>query len=340
VDDAQRLQQISWNAAVYGLTIHTGLFFNATSASMITNDICRHVEHGRWWTILGWVNSGSSGSSSVVYGGRRTFNDVPCDEWHTESAHVNRSMCVAVDGSELPLTVTLFNKRTQKAQIMEFATLERREPPHSELTLPHSCTVAPELCPARGNGVDQLDAFIFHPREHYNISDQDVADARGDVFFTCFDVLSGGTAADSYAVISWYALELDNRYTVYSMCNGYSPPVCLGPAANGANVGREAALAASNDGRGGQCSANDDVGNWYALPAQGLCLPGDTLGVTCHWRSLKRVKTIESKCLMETQQLLQVCKTMRPPFTKGLEIWRRAFASDVIADGGCPPVQP
>jgi hypothetical protein len=55
---------------------------------------------------------------------------------------------------------------------------------------------------------------------------------------------------------------------------------------------------------GGQCSADDnvDIGNWYSLPTLGKCTnPSDVIGVDCHWRVKKRVKTVQIDCVFKEQ---------------------------------------
>ncbi len=54
----------------------------------------------------------------------------------------------------------------------------------------------------------------------------------------------------------------------------------------------------------GQCSDNSDVGTWFSLPAFGKCATADQpfdMNKNCTWRINQRVKTIDSKCLLEVQ---------------------------------------
>ena len=46
----------------------------------------------------------------------------------------------------------------------------------------------------------KLEQYIFHPRQYYNISNQDAGDIVGDTYFVCEDVLLNNTAKDHYEV--------------------------------------------------------------------------------------------------------------------------------------------
>ena len=73
----------------------------------------------------------------------------------------------------------------------------------------------------------------------------------------------------------------------------------------------------------------------------------------CSWRPIKKLKTIDLKCLTSTLGMVHTCQAdlasahaqgVQPfPFTKwiynrSLPIFEGAFASDEPAKGGCPPL--
>lgn len=54
----------------------------------------------------------------------------------------------------------------------------------------------------------------------YSLANQNTADWLGDAVFTCMDVLSNHTTNDQYSIISYFEVEVDTRFGVYSQCNG------------------------------------------------------------------------------------------------------------------------
>merc|ERR1711957_975742 len=77
----------------------------------------------------------------------------------------------------------------------------------------------------------------------------------------------------------------------------------------GDHVGRESAMGLGKGALQGQCSPNEDVGNWYSIPAAGECAPGDSIGTKgCTWGPAKRLRTIAASCLVD-RGLLDSCQT-------------------------------
>lgn len=123
-------------------------------------------------------------------------------------------------------------------------------------------------------------------------------------------------------------------------------------------VGREAAFGVTADA--GQCSDNSQYGSWFSLPTAGQCQdPNQPMSIAgnCTWRIIvrrlrsdsklfstlflpqERVKTIDGKCLLQTQGMLASClKETKLPVTNTLKIFSQAFASSDPNQGGCPDV--
>ena len=100
-------------------------------------------------------------------------------------------------------------------------------------------------------------------------------------------------------------------------------------------MGREAAFGLSLDANG-QCTNNSATGSWFSLPQLGECAsPFDVVGRDCTWRADKLIKTINASCLLTTQHFLSFCDSSMP-LTAAADALTVAFASDVLADGGCP----
>jgi len=201
----------------------------------------------------------------------------------------------------------------------------------TDYTSPKPC--APPADPTPVN----LTMYIFHPKDAFNISGQDLGDATGDTFFVCVDAITNFASGidHKYAWISEYNVQILPRYGQYQNCNDY-PPKCLG--AENFFVGHEAAQTLGVP-IGGQCVSNPYVGEWWSLPVGGKCgggaVPGDG---SCTW-SATRVKTIDSPCLFDTLGFVNAClKDGRAPFPDASKLLVKAFVDDA-AQGGCPALQ-
>ena len=234
---------------------------------------------------------------------------------------------VAYPGAPKQFGVSMFNFAADITTTIDpsiFAKLNKTEAFH------------PPTCPAPAVTNEIVDMYIFHPKDIYNISGQNTADAVGDTAFVCIDTLQGHTQADNYSVVSWYQVEMYPMYGQYQFCNGYAPSSCVGDEP--LFVGREAAYGITLTDNAGQCSENPLTGTWYNLPATGECM-GDAIpdGVTCAWKVHKLVKTVEGSCIVDTHSMLDVCKAEQHlPFPKSAEIFKKAFTEDDVAKGGCP----
>ena len=133
--------------------------------------------------------------------------------------------------------------------------------------------ITPPLCPLPPSGqipkAKEQTIYIFHPKEEFNISQQDNGDVDGDVFFVCEDLLTNSSKAqgEDYQWITQWTLDLVPRWGQYQNCNNYGPTNnCLGNEHFW--VGHEAALGLGQP-NGGQCVENPLVGEWFSLPLGG-----------------------------------------------------------------------
>lgn len=197
----------------------------------------------------------------------------------------------------------------------------------------------PPVCDPVPAQTKTVAAYIFHPKNEFNISQQDIGDVVGDVFFTCTDVMSGQPQSvdHEYAWITWYELEVLPRWGQYLNCNGYNPSVCYG--AESFYVGHEAAQGLGLPA-GGQCEENPLTGEWWSLPLGGKCGDSQTPSEgVCSWKA-SRIKTIDGECLFKRDGK-EVFKTAcvvdrRAPFAGAQKLFLAAFASEDPAQGGCP----
>ena len=59
----------------------------------------------------------------------------------------------------------------------------------------------------------------------------------------------------------------------------------------------------------------------------------------CSWQAA-RVKTINGSCLFDVHNFNETCAAdARAPFPTASVAFRKAFASDDVAEGGCPPLR-
>ena len=200
--------------------------------------------------------------------------------------------------------------------------------------------ITPPLCPLPPSGqipkAKEQTIYIFHPKEEFNISQQDNGDVDGDVFFVCEDLLTNSSKAqgEDYQWITQWTLDLVPRWGQYQNCNNYGPANnCLGNEHFW--VGHEAALGLGQP-NGGQCVDNPLVGEWFSLPLGGKCPAGKAPdGKACTW-SPKRVKTLDAQCMLKHGYIDACKKDGRAPFAAAKKIFLEAFASDDPAKGGCP----
>eukprot|EP00730_Choanoeca_flexa_P007087 TRINITY_DN12279_c0_g1_i1.p1 TRINITY_DN12279_c0_g1~~TRINITY_DN12279_c0_g1_i1.p1 ORF type:complete len:415 (+),score=82.12 TRINITY_DN12279_c0_g1_i1:770-2014(+) len=296
------------------------------------NSICRPVD-GAFYDFFGWVQYASSAGTAVV-------NNRPCQLWQFNTSHDALSVCVDADLRPVQYTLTL--DHFPYSQTFDFGPDF-----HSVTSINASVFVPAEDClhPAPTcqdrsiNTTTSLLAYVFHPNTTTgDIANQDVADELGDVVFICGDVLTNNTGNDHYSWVTLYNLTVVDNWAQYQQCNDY-PGTCLGYG--GPGVGREASYGVHPNA--GQCTPNDDVGNWYSLPKQGMCQRGQTMGLdyNCTWYIQRRIKTIDARCLLDTQGMQASCvKEGQVPFVSTRAILRKAFASEDVVNGGCPELVP
>ena len=70
-----------------------------------------------------------------------------------------------------------------------------------------------------------LTGYIFHPRDVFEIANQDVGDAQGDVTFVCEDVLKNGLPSNAsgngtYQIITQWTIEHMSSFGQYQNCIG------------------------------------------------------------------------------------------------------------------------
>lgn len=310
-----------------------------TSYYLSLNDRCQPIEDAMFGDLFSWTKV-------AAYEGQKTlgpkYRNRTCDQWGFNASSVNLTLCTQ-DNTPVLLVLTQPDP-TESFSIYFDTDFFAGTPPASLFVPPPNCYVPDPPCD--GGASTQLDAFIFHPEHVFDINNENVADLLGDVVFICSDSLSNHSLIDQFQWVSRYNLQVWSGWGQYAECNRPSPKdpgTCIG--LEKFLVGREAAFGMKE--KCGQCADNSDVGSWYSLPTAGMCNstsqplgPNATLG-QCTWRILEKKKTIDGKCLLQANNMLQVClQEAAYPFAKSAAIMMAAFESTDPSQGGCPPVGP
>merc|ERR1712176_125016 len=204
----------------------------------------------------------------------------------------------------------------------------------SKFEVPAACQEEPKTCGSPL--VEKKHIFVAHPEHNYNISGQDVADAKGDAVFLCTDKMMWSIG--DYKLLSVFELNVVGTYSQYT---NFPPPGNRGFGGDGFHVGRQSPLGIGR--HGGQCDDDADLwaqlGTWYSLPRGGQCTSDDhQLGINCTWRIERRLNTIEMDCLFHQQAFLEKCSKAEAPFVDVTETLLKALASPDVSHGGCPSV--
>jgi len=302
------------------------------------NDRCQPLDNGTFGDYFSWV-------AVAKYMGQKTlgprFQNRTCDVWqYISGSLINLTLCAQ---GNLPVTLTIIqHDSTQSFAIYFEKDFFPGTPAASLFVPPESCLIPDPLCD--GGAVSELDAFIFHPANMFDLYNENVADLLGDTVFICADSISNHSQVDQFQWVSRYTLQVWSGWGQYAECNRPTPNetgTCIGTEKF--SVGRESAFGVKE--KCGQCTDNSDVGSWYALPTAGMCNsttqtlgPNVTLG-HCSWRMLNKTKTIDGKCLLKTNDMLGVCiKEGNYPFTQSSALLLQAFESSDPSKGGCPSI--
>jgi len=264
------------------------------------------------------------------YSGKSEVSGVACDLWtvtipKTAIFQGNATLCVAGD-KPLQLQTPI-----QRLTFHDFSS----EVDRSKLVVPDACKSIPAPC---GDGaISTMPVYVAHPRANYNISGQDVADAKGEAVFLCGDKLMWQTGG--YNLISVFELSYVRKFSQYT---NYPPPGGKGFGGDQFHIGRETPLSVGK--HWGQC--DDDahwhgrIGQWMSLPPAGQCIGSrQKLGEDCTWRISRRVVTIELSCLVDERSLGEQCIGAVAPFEQVQAKLQAALDFEDASKGGCPRVR-
>lgn len=297
---------------------------NAT-IHVVTNGQCMNLtgvyaEAG--FSIWSWLAVAKKTGQDVVQG-------KTCDIWSFTPPPPNEksSLSACLHGDE-PVYFL------QATTMIRFANFKRTLDT-SKLQLPLACQTVRKPCGS--NKIVKETIYVAHPLENYNISGQDVADAKGDAVFLCTDKVMW--TIGNYKLLSAFELSVVDSFSQYT---NYPPPGNVGFGGDGYHIGRQTPLGVGK--HGGQCDEDSDLwkqlGIWYSLPPGGQCVSNDhQLGVNCSWRIERRANTIEMDCLLNRRKLVEKCGKATAPFDDVTEVLLKAIASEDADQGGCPSVK-
>jgi hypothetical protein len=333
----QRLNQTINSPWFGGYSLNTSAILLNTSAHNFINGRCAEINGTVFGDPFGWLVLAKF-SGTVTLGPE--YHSRTCNFWNFSVPTENVSLALCLESNDtIPVLWTI-----EEQGLLEFLYFYQDfspiQPPAEDFILPKNCFEKAPLC--AGGAVVEVDSFVFHPQNQFDLINEDVADLLGDTVFICVDF--NNTGFDHYAWVSRYTLQMWSGWGEYALCNRPSPNetgVCVGKETF--SVGREAAYGIKD--QCGQCTNNDDVGNWYSLPTAGLCnsdsqpLGPDASKGQCSWRVLKRLKTIDGVCLLKTNGMASSCsQEFDYPFAQSRAILLQSFESDDPSQGGCPPI--
>lgn len=321
---AGRIPKFGPNASLNSSSLASGSGINATTYS-VTNGQCMHMSgayaQGGFTGLFGWLKMANKTGEDTVEG-------KTCDKWSYKLPPPNDkyALTACLHGDE-PL---YFMRATT---VMYFEDFHRYADPN-QFQVPSACAKTPQPCGS--NRIEKKTIYVAHPDANYNISGQDIADAKGDAVFLCTDKMMW-TIGD-YKLLSAFELSVLDAYSQYT---NFPPPGNRGFGGDGYHVGRETPIGLGR--HGGQCEDDADLwkslGVWYSLPRGGQCINDEyQLGVNCTWRIERRVNTITMDCLFHQQAFLEKCNKTAAPFDDVTEALLKSLASEDIAKGGCPSV--
>jgi len=333
----RRLNQTINSPWFGGYWLNTSAILLADSGHNIINGRCAEINGSVFADPFVWL-AVAKYEGTVTLGPQ--YDSRTCSWWNFSVPAANISLALCMEKNDtIPVLWTI-----EVSEMVELVYFNRdfvaTTPPAADFVLPKGCFQKEPLCD--GGAVVELDAFVFHPKNQFDLINEDVADLLGDTVFICVD--ANNTALDHYAWVSRYTLQVWSGWGEYALCNRPSPNqtgVCVGKETF--SVGREAAYGIMPEC--GQCTNNSQVGNWYSLPTAGLCSsdtqplgPDPTKG-QCSWRVVKKIKTIDGVCLLKTNGMLNACsKNFDYPFAESRAILLQSFESDDPSQGGCPPI--
>mmetsp|Transcript_50039 Transcript_50039/g.126119 ORF Transcript_50039/g.126119 Transcript_50039/m.126119 type:complete len:436 (-) Transcript_50039:265-1572(-) len=263
----------------------------------------------------------------------------PCEIWSLgmPSAGFSVSACMGSDGVPRQMNVTT-GVAYKAAGSQNYTFSNPRIGPLGDEVFANSeaCAHRFPMPPCPSGEEVSLTLYRTHSsREPRTLENRNLGGAMGDMAFFC-DI--GGI--DETQLVTKWAVRANSSWGQYGYClfaNGTN--VCYGNTDK--HVGRESALGLGEGAVQGQCSANHDVGSWYAFPAEGHCPDGASIGTGgCTWIATP-IRTVSAGCILKDRGLAEACSRDRghAPMTNSTSIFEAALDSADPSKGGCPDAE-
>lgn len=293
-----------------------------------------------YFDLFSWTQDAMQNGKTKVIGGES------CEIWELDAQFFGNDMhfsaCIAADSVPRELMQTMHSGHVRYS----FSNVRLGHMNDQIFKISEACNNYPNK-PCESDIISTLHVYrVFGPLEPMRLENRNAGDILGDLSFMC---TQGSSNSYRSKFITKWSVRVSNAWGQYSLCNyNGRGNVCSGVASQLHRVGRRASqLAGSAGGQGdfgGQCTPNIDVGSQYSFPEEGRCSPGKepTPGGECVWGSVKPIRTVTAKCLMEDRGLMDVCSREfgHAPFSESAKIFDDAFASEDPAKGGCPDASP
>jgi len=279
------------------------------------NNQCR--PGGKFGDLFAWVQYSN-------YLGERMIEKKLCQIWNLVYKNVN--LTVFANGT-LPVVFQETVQEPNDTIIINFMfeNFTAGNIPANIFDVPASCSGHGIVC--KGTGLEVMDTYRFHPVNQYKLDNTNSGDPLGDTAFVCLRGMGGPDQ-----LISHFTVKVNTSWGQYGLCNFNS---CL--SISNETVGREATAGLTQDG--GQCTANENLGNWYSFQGNAKCTSEDDF-TDCGWFQLDTVKTINGTCLLENG-FYKACEADKTfPFKTATQVFLNSFTYDQPSQGGCPNINP
>jgi len=265
---------------------------------------------------------------------------VSCEVWKSQinwqGTDINFTACI--DSNRIPRQYNTTMSKGYVAfrnTIITFSNITIGSLTDNDFAPSDACAKRFPMPPCNNSAMESFDVYrVRSSKEPNSLDNRNVGDALGDMAFFC-DI----SGMDESQVVTRWSVLANSSWGQYGYCL-YQGGVNRCYGMTGKHVGRQSALGLGKGSVQGQCSPNDDVGSWFAFPAEGSCPPNASIGTGgCTWTA-KPQRTVSAACILNERGLKKSCAKEygHAPMTKSASIFRLALESSDPAKGGCPDV--
>ncbi|KAL6079980.1 hypothetical protein QOT17_000366 [Balamuthia mandrillaris] len=334
-DVTRQLMNLTLSASFFQIPKVENLFQENTTQVVSSNGQCRYYPSSPFPNMFGWLPHSSYEGKEPCPLPTWTANTLRaqmCEQWSWTDPEDPTKMTFrlyALPAQNVPIMLTIGTpKKVQQTWV--FNTFVPG-PIHFE----KRPTCPPPSSCGDGN-VEKMVMYRFHEPGDYSLANQNTGDLLGDTAFICYALLN--RVFMEYHQVSAFLVQVNKTWGQYAMCNyGH----CIG--GDNTTVGRGSSFGLDKR-KEGQCSSNEEYGNWYSLPAGGECKKQELsrrggAGSSCSWQNGGKIKTVGKDCLVERGFMLACLSDSGYPLPSAQKILQNAIAKDDPNQGGCPPIE-